>query len=387
MLRFSMRVVGKAARGLDRILGERRQAAGIDPVDADVRPRGRRDDLAHRVLDGGRLAIVEVVDVVVDAFAQVDDGLAPAVDAVHVVADVPQRIERRTRIVAALQVERVVDAMALAAVGRLDAALSLVLVEALQRLGAQLPAEEAIDARDQEPLVARELLSGLAPAARVDHRRDVVGGHRLLDELPRGPAHQDAAGRGRLEVVEHDDVHAALERLRVGRHVGLDRLARDERLLGVLDRDVHEGEGGDVLRLALLQHLEILPREVVDEAPLAIEDRRVHLDVVDLDAEGHRWLVGGGRLARRGLLRGRASGKGGEQANSKQQSCAHACHRWCSDYRPFVTPSGRATRRDARTVHHSNHLGGVLVGFRHLLGDALSFRPPPRRRPDPSDRP
>ena len=72
-----------------------------------------------------------------------------------------------------------------------------------------------------------------------------------------------------------------------------------QRPLGALDRNVDEREGGDLLRHAFLEHLEILAREVVDEAALAIEDRRVHLDVVHFDAERDPGLFGGGRPARR----------------------------------------------------------------------------------------
>ena len=56
------------------------------------------------------------------------------------------------------------------------------------------------------------------------------------------------------------------------------------------------------LRLALLEDLEVVFGQVADEVALLIGDDRVDLDVVDLDLEGNRRLVGRG-LGRWRLLR------------------------------------------------------------------------------------
>ncbi len=55
------------------------------------------------------------------------------------------------------------------------------------------------------------------------------------------------------------------------------------------------------LRLAPFEDLEVVFGEVADEVALLVGDDRVDLDVVDLDLEGNRRLVGRG-LGRRGLL-------------------------------------------------------------------------------------
>ena len=91
-----------------------------------------------------------------------------------------------------------------------------------------------------------------------------------------------------VQVVEHDDVDAAVERAGVGLDVGLDRLGREERPLDALDRDVDEREGADRLRLAILEDLEVFLLEVADEPALLVGDDGVDLDVVDLELEGRR---------------------------------------------------------------------------------------------------
>ena len=59
------------------------------------------------IVDASRL--LEVVDVVVDALAEEDDGLAAAADAADPVGDLRDGLERHARVVAALHVERIVD--------------------------------------------------------------------------------------------------------------------------------------------------------------------------------------------------------------------------------------------------------------------------------------
>ena len=196
---IALRIVREPAACLDRLIGQRGEAARIDRIDAHVRPRGRRDDLTEPVLNGRGFSIVEVVDVVVDALAQVHDRFPPPVDAAHVFADVPERIERRPGVVAAFLIERIADPAPLPAVRAAgDTPLTLVLVQALERGRAQLAAHEAVHAGREQPLAAGELLSGFAAAARVDDSSHVVGSHRLLDELPRRAADQRRAKRGRL---------------------------------------------------------------------------------------------------------------------------------------------------------------------------------------------
>ena len=58
-------------------------------------------------------------------------------------------------------------------------------------------------------------------------------------------------------------------------------------------------ERRDVLRHAVLEDLEVVAAQVADEAALAIEDRGVDFDVVDLDLEGDLRLVVGRSRGRR----------------------------------------------------------------------------------------
>ncbi len=98
-----------------------------------------------------------------------------------------------------------------------------------------------------------------------------------------------------MQVVEHDQVQTPVG-CGVALDVGLDRSGGKQRALGALDRNVDERERGDFLRPAVLEHLEIVEREIGDRVALGIGDHRVHLDVVHFDAEGQR------RLIRRRLL-------------------------------------------------------------------------------------
>ena len=110
-----------------------------------------------------------------------------------------------------------------------------------------------------------------------------------LDEAPRG--RRLDARRAReigVHVVEDDQVDATLDVV-VGLHVGLDRRGREERTLRALDRDVDQGEGRDLLRLAVLEHLEVVGlRGRSTGVALRVGDDGIDLDVVDFDAEGHR---------------------------------------------------------------------------------------------------
>ena len=63
-------------------------------------------------------------------------------------------------------------------------------------------------------------------------------------------------------------------------------LRGEQRPIGALDRDVHHAEGGDGLRLAVLEHLEVFLLQVADELALLVGNDRVHLDVLDLRLEG-----------------------------------------------------------------------------------------------------
>ena len=96
------------------VVDHRRQAARVDAVDGDVGARRRGNHVARRVHDVVASAVVEdVVDVVVDAFAEQHQGLAAAADVAEVLREVLDGVERVARLEAALLVVDVVDPVAL----------------------------------------------------------------------------------------------------------------------------------------------------------------------------------------------------------------------------------------------------------------------------------
>src|SRR5439155_19598376 len=88
-----------------------------------------------------------------------------------------------------------------------------------------------------------------------------------------------------------------------------------------LDGNVDDAERADRLRLAVLEHLEILFGQAADEVAVAIEDQRVDLDVLDLRLE-RRLLL---RRRRRWLLS--ADDRGGEddRRSEEAKACGHMC--------------------------------------------------------------
>ena len=185
------------------------------------------------------------------------------------------------------------------------------------------PAKLSIALNSRRP-VAGEFLRAVLARAGLDDRGDVVGAEIALDELLGGLADPDAAREVRLQVVEDQHEHPAVELLRVARHVGLDRGGREERRVRPLNRDVDQRHDRQVLLLAVLEDLEVILGQVADEAALRVGDDRVHLDVVDLGPERHRRRLlraaaaavppgdagaAGGRGRRGGLLRGQRQGQ------------------------------------------------------------------------------
>ena len=105
------------------------EAADVDAVDRHVGARRRGNRVARRVDDRGGVAVVERIgDVVVDAFAEVDQRLAAAAHAFHDLGEVLQRVERVARLEAALGRVGIVDPLA----GGAHAARHLLLVETVR---------------------------------------------------------------------------------------------------------------------------------------------------------------------------------------------------------------------------------------------------------------
>ena len=126
----------------------------------------------------------------------------------------------------------------------------------------------------------------------------------------------------RVEIVEHEEVDTAVA-VRVRFHITLDGRGREERPLLLLHGNVDEREGADLLRLSVLEHLEIVRRQVPDRIPVGVGDEGINLHVVHLDAEGNRRSGNnrrllGGRL-RRGLLRLRRRLLRGQRGGTKHR--------------------------------------------------------------------
>ena len=137
-------------------------------------------------------------------------------------------------------------------------------------------------------------------------------------------------------------------------HVGLDRRCRKQRTLGALDRDVDQREGRDLLRLAVLEDLEVVRREVGDRRSLRVGDERVDLDVVHFDAEGDRRLIRRRRrrLGRWLLLCGQQAATQGGDEKATVSRCVISPMQagWQPDYSRSIrdrdSGSGLGTRVD-----------------------------------------
>ena len=162
----------------------------------------------------------------------------------------------------------------------------VVRVEPLQAERSHALPDELVDGRDEKLAIGREFLRRIFPPARIDDGGQVIGAHELADELSSRVLQRRAAHRAHVEIVEHDHVHAAVERLSIGLRVGNDEPALVDELGRLLDGNLRPRERVDLLRLAVLEHLEIVAREPGDEVALGIGDDDVDVDVVHLDLEG-----------------------------------------------------------------------------------------------------
>ncbi len=181
------------------------------------------------------------------------------------------------------------------------AGVPVVFVDSTERRGALLLAHEVVDDTEQSLVAARELLAGALDAAGLDDGSNVVGAEVALDELSRRNLDARRLRKADVLVVEDDHEYASVELLAVAPHIGFDRLGLVERRIELLDRDINQRSDRYLLRFSLLEHLEIVLRQVADEVSLLIGDDGVDLDVVDLDLEGDRRLLWR-RFGRRRLL-------------------------------------------------------------------------------------
>ena len=310
-----------------RVVGDRRdlrgivegaQAARIDPVEADVGARGGGDGVLAVLPDVGGVGVGDrIVNVVVDPFAEEHDRFAAAADARHVVGDV---LEDGIRVPGLVDPDLLVRIARPAA--RAGTERPVVLVNPAEGRRALFLAHEVVDGAEQPFPAAGEFLARRLGAAGLDDRRDVVGPQVALDELFGGELHARRPREAGVEIVEHQDEHPAVEFLAVAADIGLDRLGLIERRIEFLDRDVDERDDRDRLRLAAFQNLEVVLGQAADEVALLVGDAGVDLDVVDLDLEGNRRLVAGGRgrwiLLRSQFPHGNARRKSDEEDEQRQ---------------------------------------------------------------------
>ena len=292
------RIVGERS-DFDRFVAEIGEAARVDAVDRHVRPRRRGNRIARLVENHRRVAVVrsalrdQIVDVIVDPFAEQQDCLAAPVHRCEPLRHVLQRLQRIARVERSLGVLGIVQRVALLP----KIARAEVLRRPVRGRRIELASLRPVERRKQQPLVAGEFLVRVGRTGGVNDRHQIVGAQAALDELL--PRRLDAlrASEPRVQVVDHHHVHPAVERTLVRLHVRLDRRGREQRTIRPLDRNVHEGERIDRLRLPVLEHLKIFLFQIADEISLPVGDDDVDFDVVDLDAEGRLLRLRRGALA------------------------------------------------------------------------------------------
>jgi hypothetical protein len=111
-------------------------------------------------------------------------------------------------------------------------------LDPVERCRTELAADELVDSGLQQLRVVREILRRLG-ASGEDDRREIVRAEAPFEEALHRRLHARGSREVGMHVVEHDEINAPL-RMLVGLHVGLDGGRREDRPLGVLDRNVDE---------------------------------------------------------------------------------------------------------------------------------------------------
>ncbi len=164
------------------------EPARVDAVDGDVGARRRGNHVARRIHHDRRFGVAavvdrhDVVDVVVDAFAEQHHRLAAAADVAEVLREVADRVERVARLEAALLVVQVARRIALDGRCRRAGCTSSILFSVDER--SLRPMNLSTACSSSRGLLVKSWPASTAPAG-VDHRGDVVGADVALDELPR----------------------------------------------------------------------------------------------------------------------------------------------------------------------------------------------------------
>src|SRR5205085_8421537 len=113
-----------------------------------------------------RTTVEDLVDVVVDAFTEEQDGLAPTVYAVEPLRDVSKRLERPAPVVCPLDLRWVGHPIALLP----EVVRPYILLHSRQRRRVELGAECLVDGCEQQPFVVGQILTRVRPAGGVNNR-------------------------------------------------------------------------------------------------------------------------------------------------------------------------------------------------------------------------
>ena len=273
---------------------------GIEGEEVDVRSCRRGDGVPDGAADvGRRVHAVDLAHRHFQALAEQQHGLAPAPDAGEEFAEVAERVEHRERPLLALEIEhadrrrRVGDAgtgidFVVLPIEPGELAV-VVLLERFDGRRLQAAADELVDGGDQQIAIVREVLRGIGAAAGIDDGREIVGAEMPIDELARRLLDDGRAERADVDIVQHQHVHAAVERPCIRARVGGDRTTEHGESIRTLDRQLDVRKHLDLLRLAVLEDLEVVARQAGDEVAVLIGDDRIDVDVVHLDLKRHRW--------------------------------------------------------------------------------------------------
>ncbi len=177
--------------------------------------------------------------------------------------------------------------------------------------GSLRPMNLSTAASSSRLLLVNSCAASLRPPVCTTAIRSFVA-EAALDELPHRHLHLLRPKRIGVQIIQDDHVDAAIERLRVGAHVGLDRLLRKQRAIAAVDRDVDQREGADRLLASVFEDLKVVLREVSHEPAVRVGYQSVNLDILHLSFEGG---LRRGRLLACGAGRDKAR-EGGRYENS-----------------------------------------------------------------------
>jgi hypothetical protein len=146
-------------------------------------------------------------------------------------------------------------------------------------------ADEVVDGAEEQRRIVRELLRRFRPPARHDDGCEIVRAEVLFDEVARVLAYETGANGRDVQIVQDDDIDAPGRGVAIGAHVGGNGAAKDSESIGPLDRQLDVRERLNLLRLAVLEHFEVVSRQARHELTLRVDNRDIDVDRVDRGPE------------------------------------------------------------------------------------------------------